>query len=101
MSKSALEIIREIKKYATHGIGNYPNNFYIGITNNPEKKMYQELGILLSRESNEFICQAINETHAKAVEAYFIYEGMQGDYAGRDGHKAYVYCYRLAEEAMH
>lgn len=103
MSMSALEIIREIKKYATHGLGKYPNNFYIGITNNPEKKFNQELGVLLPRGSREFICQAINETHARAVEAYFIYEGMQmqGEYAGRYGRKAYVYCYCLAEEANH
>lgn len=92
MAKTAQQIADDIYNHL-NGRTDY-TNFYIGITNDIERRLFGEHNV--SREQNWWIYrEAINDEHSRAVEQHFLELGMRGGGGGGDETSIFVYCYKI------
>ena len=85
------KIIADITNYLQ--TSNYPG-FYIGITNDVERRLFEEHNV--SKQNGCWIyIEADSKSIAQDVEEYFLDKGMQGDTGGGNDDSTYVYCYQI------
>lgn len=86
------EIITAI---ATHvrACGGHVSNWYVGVSGNARDRLFSGPGV--SETGDSWIYrQAPNSTIARAIEDYFLRQGMDGGPGGGDHTCTYVYAYR-------
>lgn len=94
MSKTREEIIHDIDNHLKKSGKSYYNEFYVGITNDIERRMFHEHNV--NRENSWWIyCTASSKQVAEEVEEYYIKLGMQGDTGGGTEDSKIVYCYAI------
>ena len=94
MRKTAKEIIVDVEEHLTKSNKRYYSDFYVGITNDIERRLYVEHNV--EKKSNWWIYRtATNKTAAQSVEEYFLNKGMKGDTGGGTDDSIYVYCYEI------
>lgn len=92
--KSKEEIIKDINSHLEKSSKEYYSDFYIGITNDVERRMFGEHNV--SKENAWWIwCEALDKAGAQEVEEYFLAKGMQGNTGGGNNDTIYVYCYEV------
>ena len=72
----------------------YYNDFYIGITDNIEERLFGFHKV--PREGHWYIWRPADSAEtARKIERYYLAKGMDGDTGGGDGDTRYVYCYEI------
>lgn len=88
------EIISNIDNHLQKSGKRYYSEFYIGITNDVERRLFNEHNV--NRKTMWWIyCTANSKTIAQEVEEYFINKGMQGNTGGGSDDSRIVYCYAV------
>lgn len=89
-----VKIIADINEHLQKSTKKYYSDFYIGITNDIERRLFAEHKV--SRQYGWWIYrEADSKTVAQAVEEYFLDKGMKGDTGGGDNRSFFVYCYEI------
>lgn len=95
MRKTTKEIIADIEGHLGKSEKQYYSDFYIGITNDIERRLFGEHNV--QEKGNWWIYRtAINKSAAQNVEEYFLNKGMKGDTGGGTDDSIYVYCYEIS-----
>lgn len=94
MRKTAREIISDVESHLAFSNKQYYSDFYIGITNNVERRLFGEHNV--DREHSWWIYRtAIDKIAAQFVEEHFLNNGMKGSTGGGTDDTIYVYCYEI------
>ncbi|WP_294618614.1 hypothetical protein [uncultured Bacteroides sp.] len=94
MKKDYETIVKEIVEHLSKSGKRYYSDFYIGITNDVEQRMFKEHNV--PKEKNWWIFRtAENSDIAREVENHFLKLGMRGDNKGGDDTSNVVYCYAV------
>lgn len=95
MRKTTNEIVAEIKEHLQHSSKKLYSDFYIGITNDVERRLFTEHNV--NRTEDWWIyCTAVSKTAAQDTEEFFLSKGMKGDTGGGTDNSVYVYCYEIS-----
>lgn len=96
---TAQEIIQEISNHLTKSSNQYYSDYYIGITNDIERRLFGEHNV--PRNGHWRIHRvANNEVHARAAEKHFLNEGMKGGTGGGGTDCIYVYYYEISNSTI-
>lgn len=96
---TAQEIIKEISDHLGKSSKQYYHDFYIGITNDVERRLFGEHNV--PRNGHWWIHRAADtETHSRTAEKYFLDKGMKGGTGGGGTDCIYVYCYEISNLAI-
>lgn len=90
------EIIRNFDEHLTKSLKRYYKDFYVGITENVEDRLFGYHKV--SKSSDWWIYRiADTEDIARTVESYYLDKGMDGDKGGGKGNgkTKIVYCYEI------
>ena len=99
IAKSEFEIIDDINSHLQESCKQYYSDYYIGITNNIERRLFGEHNV--SKENAWWIwCTAVDKETAQQVEEYFLAKGMQGNTGGGNDDTVYVYCYEVTKNTI-
>ena len=94
MAKSKEEIIRDIDNHLQKSGKQYYSDFYVGITNDVERRLFEEHNV--NRETMWWIYRTANsKAVAQEKEAYYIAKGMHGHGGGGADDSKIVYCYAI------
>lgn len=96
MAKNANTIIQEIHDHLINGCngGNY-SDYYVGITKDIKERLFGAHKV--PTEGHCYIYrEALNDTHARAIEKHYLDKGMQGGGSGGDVESVYVYVYKIS-----
>lgn len=92
-------IIKDITCHLGKSLKRYYPDFYIGITNDVERRVFGEHNV--SKENAWWIWrEACDKATAQEVEEYFLSQGMQGDTGGGNVDTIYVYCYEITSNTV-
>lgn len=95
MVKTAQQIANDIDAHLAKSNAKYFSNFYIGITNDIERRLFGEHNV--PKKGHWFIYrEATNDEHARSVEKHYLDKGMKGGDGGGDNSSTYVYCYEIS-----
>jgi hypothetical protein len=109
MSKSTETIKEEIEKFKASQGGDYPE-FYIGITNDPQRRLVENILIkelvehvnsgLFKENSPHYQAEAESRDEAVKIERHFQHLGMKGYNPRSFGRETSnnVYCFKIAED---
>jgi len=99
VTATPVAIAREFSRYMTkHGDRHY-SEWYVGITNNAERRLFDEHAVDSNR--NPWIYQyAATSDDARSIEAYFLDLGCQGGSGGGDDTSNIVYAYKVAANTV-
>jgi len=93
MSKTAKQIAQEILDYIKRCGGLY-GSWYVGITSDPQKRLFSEHGVREKGDSWIFR-DASSVEEARAIEQYFVNSlGTDGGSGGGDASSRFVYAYK-------
>lgn len=93
------EIIQKIDQHLSNSGKSYYNEFYVGITNDPKRRLFEEHGV--SKEDSWWIyVKADNAEIARNVEKHYLNEGMRGNDGGGNEDSCYVYCYAVTQTTV-
>lgn len=96
---TAQEIKQAIDDHLAKSNKQYYSDFYIGITNDIERRLFGEHNV--SRKGDWWIYRTANsESHARTVEKHFLNKGMKGGTGGGNADCVYVYCYEISNQAV-
>ncbi|MDL2277391.1 hypothetical protein LJC57_02250 [Parabacteroides sp. OttesenSCG-928-G07] len=96
---TAQEIKKEINDHLAKNNKQYYSDFYIGITNDIERRLFGEHNV--PRKGHWRIHRVANsESHARVVEKHFLDEGMKGGTGGGNADCVYVYCYEISDQTV-
>lgn len=94
-----IQIIADINSHLQKSSKHYYSEFYIGITNDVERRLFNEHNV--SKNGAWWIYrEADSKDIAQAVEEYFLEKGMQGDTGGGNEDSVYVYCYEITNNTV-
>lgn len=94
-----IQIIADINSHLKKSSKHYYSEFYIGITNDVERRLFNEHNV--SKNGAWWIYrEADSKDIAQAVEEYFLEKGMQGDTGGGNEDSVYVYCYEITNNTV-
>lgn len=94
-----IQIIADINSHLQKSSKQYYSDFYIGITNDVERRLFNEHNV--SKNGAWWIYrEADSKDIAQAVEEYFLEKGMQGDTGGGNEDSVYVYCYEITTNTV-
>jgi hypothetical protein len=94
MSYSANQIVQDILSHISNCSGRYYSDFYVGITNDIDKRLFSEHKV--DKQSGCWVYrQATSSEVARQAEAQLIAKGMKGGGGGGDYTSVYVYCYQI------
>lgn len=97
--KSKGEIINDIDSHLRESTKEYWSDFYIGITNNIERRLFEEHNV--NKENDWWIWRkALDKGTAQEVEEYYLAKGMEGNTGGGNKDTVYVYCYEITENTI-
>lgn len=92
-------IVSKINEHLKNSSKRYYSDFYIGITDNIERRLFGEHNV--SKQGQWYIhAQADNIDIARDVEKHFLDKGMQGDDGGGNDTSVYVYCYEVTQNTI-
>lgn len=95
MEANDKEIIERIDEHLKNSGRRYYSDFYIGITNDPERRLFDEHKV--KKDGMWWIySKADNIETAREVEKYYLDKGMRGGDGGGDDTSVYVYCYTVS-----
>ena len=95
MAKDYATIVSEIDEHLAKSGRRYYSDFYIGITNNVERRLFTEHNV--SKDTSWWIYRtAIDSDTARRVEKYYLKLGMRGDDGGGNDESNIVYCYAVS-----
>lgn len=87
------KIIQDIDKHIGTLTRSQYRNYYIGITNDIERRLFTEHCV--NKERDCWIhCPANSDSVAREVEQYYLGKGMDGGPGGGNNTATHVYCYR-------
>lgn len=99
MKKTKNQIVADIDAHLQKSRKGYYSDFYIGITNDIERRLFGEHNV--DRNYGWWIyCEAINKATAQEVEEYYLDKGMKGDTGGGNENTTYVYCYEITNTTV-
>ena len=100
MALKAQEIADAIYEHLKKDVdGNNFSKFYIGITNDIERRLFGEHNVPKEQGTAWWIIkEAINKNTAQKVEEHFLNRGMQGDTGGGFEDSVWVYCYKISSK---
>jgi hypothetical protein len=99
MAKQGMIIVNEIEAHLQKSNAKNYNDFYIGITNDIQRRLHDEHNV--PQKDHWFIWrEAVNETQSRAVEKHFIGKGMKGGDGGGNETSIYVYCYEISNSTV-
>ena len=100
MAKDIETIKQEIDtKIRETCIGKFYSDYNIGITKDPEKRVFKDHKV--ERNKCHWIFEAENKQAVSEIEGYFIEKGMKGGTGGRiDDECVFVYVYRITEHTI-
>lgn len=94
MGMSRENIIKDINAHLQKSGKQYYSEFYIGITNDVERRLFLEHNV--NKETMWWIYRtAINKDVAQEVEEFFLNKGMKGNLGGGNADSCIVYCYAV------
>lgn len=94
MRKTTKEIISDIKSHLACSNKQYYSDFYIGITNDVDRRLFGEHNV--DKDRSWWIYRtAIDKIAAQLAEEYFLSKGMKGASGGGTKDTIYVYCYEI------
>ena len=98
MALKAQEIADAIYEHLKKDVdGNNYGKFYIGITNDIDRRLFGEHNVPKEQGAAWWIIQeAINKNTAQKVEEHFLAKGMKGDTGGGTDDSVWVYCYKIS-----
>ncbi len=89
------QIIAAIDAHLQESTKQYYSDFYIGITNDVNRRLFTEHNV--DRDNAWWIyIDAIDKATAQAVEEHYFGQGMNGDTGGGTDDSTYVYCYQIS-----
>lgn len=95
MTKDYQTIIKEIDEHLANSGKQYYSDFYIGITNDIERRLFKEHNV--SKNSSWWIYRTANTSDiARNIEKHFLDLGMRGDDGGGNETSKTVYCYAVS-----
>jgi hypothetical protein len=92
---NAKKIITEIETHLGKSNKEYYSDFYIGITNDIDRRLFTEHNVPSSGHWYIY-CTAESRAIAQEVEKHFLGLGMQGDTGGGTEDTTIVYCYEIS-----
>lgn len=96
---SSQEIIQEIESHLTKSPKQYYNDFYIGITNDIDRRLFGEHNV--PKQGYWRIHRsAKNDVYARNAEKYFLDKGMQGGIGGGGSDCTWGYCYEISNQIV-
>ena len=99
MKKSKNQIIADIDAHLQKSQKGYYSDFYIGITNDIERRLFGEHNV--NKDKSWWIYrEATDKTTAQSVEEYYLDKGMKGDTGGGNDDTTYVYCYEITSTTI-
>ena len=99
MKKDFDEIIADIDQHLTRSDKLYYSDYYIGITNDVNRRLFEEHNV--SKDNAWWIYrEADDKETAQSVEEYYLQKGMQGDAGGGTIQSRYVYCFEITNDTM-
>lgn len=91
-----VQIIADINSHLQKSKKQYYSDFYIGITNDIERRLFEEHKV--SKDYGWWIYRnGDTKAVAQAVEEYYLDKGMQGDTGAGNEDTTYVYCYEITD----
>lgn len=95
MAKDFQTIVDEINNHLSKSGKRYYSEFYIGITNDVERRLFKEHNV--AKEKTWWIYRtAENSDIAREVEKHFLDMGMRGNDGGGNETSNIVYCYAVS-----
>lgn len=88
--------MNEIEAHIKNSSAKSYSEFYIGITNDVERRLFNEHNVDKNHEWWIYR-EAIDEINSRAVEKHFLGKGMKGGNGGGDETSVYVYCYKISD----
>lgn len=99
MPKDYQTIVDDIMKRLEGSGKKYYSEFYIGITNNIERRLFDEHNV--SRENAWWIYRTAKDSAtAREVERHFLDLGMRGGESGGNDTSNIVYCYAVTSTTV-
>ncbi len=93
MSTQASDIIRDFERFINQDGSPY-NNWYVGISENPERRLFTEHGVDRERGGWKHLDDPVEARIAREVEEHFVRQrGTDGGTGGGDADYLYVYAY--------
>lgn len=94
MGKTSSQIVSDIENYAsTKCSGKNYSDYYVGITNDPEKRLFTDHNVL--RDACWIYIDAESNDIARSAEKTLLDKGMKGGEGGGDESSLFVYCYQI------
>jgi len=98
MPKTKQEIIDEIKVHIESEKGPF-NTWYIGITNDANRRLFEENEHNVSKENGWWIYRSSGTKEiAQDIEKYFLELGLKGGTGGGTEDSIIVYAYKITED---
>lgn len=95
MEKDFDTIVNEINNHLSQSGKRYYSDFYIGITNDVKRRMFEEHNV--AKDKSWWIYRTAEDSEtARKVEKYFLDKGMRGDNGGGNESSNIVYCYAVS-----
>jgi hypothetical protein len=91
-------VISDIKSHVANNGSSY-SQWYVGIATDPRQRLFNDHAV--RERGNAWIyrrCAVSNV--ARAVEKYFLAQGMRGGSGGGDSSSDYVYAYKIASHTV-
>ena len=99
MAKDFQTIVDEINDRLSKSGRRYYSDFYIGITNDVERRLFNEHNV--SKDNAWWIYRTATDSGtAREVEDYFLEKGMRGNKGGGDNTSNIVYCYAVGSTTI-
>lgn len=99
MKKNKTQIIADFDAHLQKSRKGYYSDFYIGITNDVERRLFGEHNV--SKDKSWWIySEAADKATAQAVEEYYLDKGMKGDTGGGNEDTTFVYCYEITSTTV-
>lgn len=99
MKKDYTVIVNDINEHLTKSGKRYYSDFYIGITDDIERRLFKEHNV--SRENSWWIYRTATDAEtARRVEKYFLSKGMRGAPSGGNDSSDTVYCYAVGSTTV-
>ena len=94
MANTREQIIEFFNKHLASSGRRYYSDFYIGITNDVNRRLFQEHNV--NKETMWWAYStACTKEDAEAVERHFLEKGMKGNTGGVNDESTIVYCYAI------
>lgn len=99
MKKTFNQIIADIDSHLEKSQKEYYSDFYVGITNDVERRLFGEHNV--QKNGRWWIFRdAINKSTAQSVEEHYLNRGMKGDTGGGTDDSTFVYCYEITNNTV-